>query len=341
MRSRVSSFIGWSLACFVLSTALPGALLAEELDAGQPGSTLAQASAHFAAAQALYERGAFTEALAEFSASQALVSSPNSRLYRARCLREMGELVSAHAEYASAVLEAGERAVTEPRYAATQRAATEERAALRQRLAFVVVTMPAEVPAASLYVGSKVVASAAWGHELALAPGRVEVRAEAPGRRAFALEVDLHAGKTRRITIDLSRREPSLVAAEHDRGARGFSPFATSLRQWGFVSGAVGVAGLVTWGAFGAAASSRYDDLEKQCLGRCDASRADDIAAGRRESAVSTIGLVAGVAGIAAGAALYAVDVSSLRTWLAPSETSAATLELELSPGGAILGGTF
>jgi hypothetical protein len=97
----------------------------------------------------------------------------------------------------------------------------------------------------------------------------------------------------------------------------------------------------VTWGVFGVAASSRYDDLEKQCLGRCDASRADDIAAGRRETTMSTLGLVTGVVGIAAGATLYAVDLLPLRSWLTTSRASAATLDLKFSPIGAGVGGTF
>jgi hypothetical protein len=100
------------------------------------------------------------------------------------------------------------------------------------------------------------------------------------------------------------------------------------------------VAGLVTWGVFGAAASSRYDELKRRCLGRCDSSRADDIAAGRRESAVSAVGLTTGIVGLAVGATLYAVDVFPPGTWLTPTRTS-ATLGIEPTLGGIALGGAF
>lgn len=339
MRGRRALSSRWLLAPLVLSVALARAAHAEPV-VEPAASTLAQASARFAAGQAAYERGAFKEALAEFSASQALVASPNSRLYRARCLRELAELDKAYAEYAKVVLEAGERAVAEPRYAETQRAASAERAALRARVAVVTVTMPPDAPEATLQVGSQTVAPSAWGHELVVAPGLVEVRAEAPRRRAFAAHVELRAGEARGVTVELPLHEPALPAA-HATGARTYSPFATPLRRWGFVSGAVGLAGLVTWGAFGAAASSRYDELKRRCLGRCDSSYADDVAAGRRESAVSAIGLTTGVVGLAAGAALYAADTLPLRAWLAPPRTSSAALGVELTLGGVALGGTF
>ncbi|MEI8255118.1 MAG: hypothetical protein WCJ30_05535, partial [Deltaproteobacteria bacterium] len=97
-----------------------------------PSVSLAQTS-NEAVAQLRFQRGRdlfnahqYTEALAEFQATVALVPSPNTRLYLARCFHELGRNAEALLEYRHAAAEAADRANTESRYAATRDAARDE-----------------------------------------------------------------------------------------------------------------------------------------------------------------------------------------------------------------------
>jgi tetratricopeptide (TPR) repeat protein len=90
----------------------------------------ADAEARFFAGQKLYEGKQYEQALVELRASHAATPSPNSRLYIARCLRELGRTAEAASEYAQAVLEAAERFGADAKYEGTLKAAAAERAAL-------------------------------------------------------------------------------------------------------------------------------------------------------------------------------------------------------------------
>src|SRR4051812_38442643 len=94
------------------------ALLASEPARAEGGAAsaarveAADAEALFFGGQSLYDKGAFAAALVAFRASHARIASPNSSLYVARCLRELGRPAEAYDEYARAMREAGDRLVT-------------------------------------------------------------------------------------------------------------------------------------------------------------------------------------------------------------------------------------
>jgi tetratricopeptide (TPR) repeat protein len=100
-----------------------------------------QAQLRFKQAKELYEAGQLRQALNEFRESRAIVASPNSRLYIARCLRDLGQLVEAYSLFGRTVVEAVELARLEPRYSRTAEAARNERALLEKRVGFVKVTV--------------------------------------------------------------------------------------------------------------------------------------------------------------------------------------------------------
>jgi hypothetical protein len=111
-------------------------------------------------------------------------------------------------------------------------------------------------------------------------------------------------------------------------------------------SGGVGVVGLAMWGIFGSAASSRFDDLERKCAGRCDSFYQDDVDAGRRETAMSTVGLVIGVLGVAGGVTFFTIDYMNRKSaGNSQSSGGGATISVGVapSPGGSYVtvGGVF
>ncbi len=269
------------------------------------GAPEADAEARFFEGQRLYEAGDYVGALEPLRASYALVKSPNSHLYVARCLRGLGRLVEAYDEYGAVVLEAGERAGDAAKYAATQRAASEERAALRAQLAFVTLSPPPAVRGVTITLGGEVVEAGRYEREIVVHPGTLAVRADAPGRRPFDAALSLKPGDSLRVAIALPLLPPPASApraAEPDRHLAPPGPLAIA-------AAGVGVGGLVTWGVLGVVASSRHDELATRCRGRCPSSLQGDIDAGRRESFVSGAGLVVGLVGLAGGGALWALGI--------------------------------
>ena len=84
----------------------------------------------FASARALFNAGKVAEALPLFRDVYARSSSPNARLYVARCLRKLGRNPEAYDEMEATLREATKRAETEPKYAQTRDSAAAELALL-------------------------------------------------------------------------------------------------------------------------------------------------------------------------------------------------------------------
>lgn len=295
--------------------------------AAHAAPALADATARFAEGQSLYDAGSYEKALAAFSASYAIAPSPNSRLYVARCLRQLGRLPAAWAEYGRVAEEATARAAADVRYAATADASREERAELRSRLGFLRVTMPVDAARATLTISGELVSPSRWGEEIAVPAGAVEVRAISPGRRAFVLATRLGGGDVREVHVELpATPAPSLATAPAPADAH-------PLRTVALVGAGIGLAGMATWAIFGVAASRRYTDLALSCGGPCPPDRAGEIDAGRRESTAASIGLGVGVAGLTGGVALFLAD----RFHVQP----APPVSVGVAPGAISVGGAF
>jgi hypothetical protein len=267
--------------------------------AAAPVVDAAEAEARFRRGQQLYADKKCQDALVELRASHAAAPSPNSRLYIARCLRDTGATAKAYDEYAQVILDAADRVAQADKYAETQKAASRERVALRERIATVVLTVPAGVAGTRVFVGAEELPAERWASEVHLVAGPVTVRAEAPGRAPFSQSITLAAGAAERVTVELA---PAPVVTRAP--ASGLGP----MRPIAYATAGVGVVGFILWGALGEKASSRYDGLLQQCVGRCGSGLQSDVDAGRRETAASEAGLAIGIIGIAAGATLWTVD---------------------------------
>jgi hypothetical protein len=301
----------------------------------------AQAQKEFAEAQKLYQKNRCDEALPKLERVLEATGSPNARLYVARCLRQLGKLPEAYDAMTETVRTADARASEDEHYAETRSAAAAERAALESKIVRVVIAAADAPDGLSVEVNGKPLAIERLGETIALAPGKLSLRATAPGHRDFERKLDLKAGASITVAIALHPEgapvkpaaaagaspepQPDEQAPTRDAatGGGGFG-----LRGWGWVTLGVGVAGLATFGVAGSMANSRFDDLEQECGGPCPASKQGDIDDGRRLDLIANIGLGVGIAGVVAGTTMIL---------LGGSKKEAAALKISPSASGATL----
>jgi hypothetical protein len=248
----------------------------------------------FAEGRDAYVDQDYALALDRFRASHALVPSPNSRLFIARCLRELGQFSAAYAQYE--ILERETEA--SEKYEKTHEAAAAERAALDERVARVAIGLPADVEDAEVTVNGKKVDRALIDEPMVVTAGKVEVEVTAPGRKPYRWAGLISAGETRDLDVRVPLKNPPPPPPPPPEEGTDLRPFAIGAAGLGAVN-------LALWGILGVAAANRHADLEEQCGGRCTARFQDEVDAGRRETLLSSVGLVVGVIGIAGGVTLW------------------------------------
>ena len=106
-----------------------------------------------------------------------------------------------------------------------------------------------------------------------------------------------------------------------------------SLKTWAYVAGAVGVAGLATYGVFGFLNNGIYSDLASECPnGDCPPSLESNIDKGRKYQLISFVGLGVGVVGLGVGATLFFLD---------SGQEQAPQAAVYVGPGSLHLRGSF
>lgn len=294
-----------------------------------------QAQARFVRGKQLFEAKKYADALQEFRASHEIVASPNTRLYLARTLRELGKIVEAYVELGRTEVEARELAREDPRYGKTGEAARAERDALKQRVGFVTVRIDHPEDTTKLVVGNEEIRREGWQEPIPAMPGTTEVRVETAGRTPVTGTVTLEAGQTKPLALDAASGAKIADAAPPSEPAPApppAEPEKKSLRPFAFVAGGVGVAGVATFAIFGLMAKGTHDDLASRCPnGACPNDPASDVNKGKSQQTVANIGLVVGVVGIAAGVTLFVLEPKST----APSMSAA------IGPGRLSLEGKF
>lgn len=308
-----------------------------------------KAQALFKKGHTLYEAKKYNQAVVEFRASYAAVPSPNSRLYIARSLRQMGELRDAYLEFDAVVEEAAAKAATEARYAKTQEQATVERDELTGKIAMVTVTVAHPESAGTLQIGGKEVPRERWGKPFPATPGPVEVVLTSKAGAPVQENLTLAAGDKRDVTLDAQpgggagngSGAGSGSGSEGDDGvsieASGPSSRA-GLRPYAYIAGGVGVVGLGLFTVAGLMASSTYSDLSETCGGPCPPDRQDDVDAGKTQQTLANVGLIVGAVGIAAGATLFVLSVTGGSS---SEKDSASSSQLVIGPSYAGLRGHF
>lgn len=297
------------------------------------------AQQRFTRGTALYDARDYPRALEEFRASIELYGSPNTRLYLARTLRELGRLDEAVPEFERAVREAGDRARIDPRYAQTRDAAQAELLQVEPRVGRLTLTIP-DVPAgASIRVNQRAVPVAALGIAMPVMPGAVTITIDAPGFEPEERRTEVAAGREATVGVVLRRSAPAEGTAEVVPIPRPAAPPAMAPsprrgppRSLAWIGAGVGVVGFAGFAAFYALASGRYDDLGARCAaGGCATIAQSDVDEGRTFQALTNVSLGLGIAGAAAAVTLFALGRS----------TEPPPVQVAVGPRGVSLGGSF
>ncbi len=303
--------------------ALSTASAAGQSTAERAPEVVREATALFTSGSELYRKKSYGEALDALQRSHALVPSPNSALFVARCLRELGRTVEAVAEFAEVEREAAaDAAGSDGRYAETAKAAASEAADLRGELGTINVHTRHLPPGGVVLVDGAPVTLKDDGYQAYHAPGGVTVTFRAPPAPDVVRAVRLRAGAQFDVDLDLAP-----VALPPPAPARpGWLVPAV------VAAGGLGVVGIAMSIGFGVSSRATFNDLQSTCGSRCtSAAQQDEIASGKRNQTISNVSLGIGLVGAAVGGVVL---------WMGLS-TRAPVTSLEVGPARVSLGGRF
>lgn len=319
----------------VLTLPLLAALALAAVPASAQDNT-AFAQQRFTRGAGLYEQRSFAPALDEFRASLALYGSPNTRLYVARCLRELGRLDEALPEFERAMREAGDRASTDPRYAATRDAAQTEMLAIAPRVGRLTLTIPDAPAGVVVRVNDREIPREALGVAFPVMPGALRIVVESVEHETETRTTEVAAGREVTVGVVL-RRRPRAVEGQTEL-QRPVVPVAPPpsrgvSRNLAWIGFGVGAAGLISFAAFGAAAGGTFSDLQTRCGNApCPPSEQGTVNQGRTFTTAANVSLGVGIAGVVAGVVLLIVG----RSPSAPPRVS-----LQVAPDSLGLAGVF
>lgn len=297
----------------VLTLPLLAALALAAVPASAQDNT-AFAQQRFTRGAGLYEQRSFAPALDEFRASLALYGSPNTRLYVARCLRELGRLDEALPEFERAMREAGDRASTDPRYAATRDAAQTEMLAIAPRVGRLTLTIPDAPAGVVVRVNDREIPREALGVAFPVMPGALRIVVESVEHETETRTTEVAAGREVTVGVVLRRRPRAVEGqTELQRPVLPVTPPPPRgvSRNLAWIGFGVGAAGLIGFTAFGVAAGGTFSDLQTRCGNTaCPASEQGTVNQGRTLTTAANVSLGVGIAGVVAGVVLLIVGRS-------------------------------
>jgi hypothetical protein len=309
-------FIGCAALLVALSTAPAAGAAPPDPQAVKEATSL------FTKGSELYAKKSYAEALQALEASHKLVSSPNSALFVARCLRELGRVAEAMTEYE----EVGREAAGDPKYAETAKAAASEAADLRATLGQVNVHV-AGMPAGGqvLIDGTPIALNVDRAQQLH-APGDVTVVLRAPPAPDVARLVKIRAGDTVDLELDASPKPPPAPPAR----PAWMVPTLVA-------AGGVGLVGFGLAIGLGVSSRSTFDSLRSTCGSRCTSpDQQNRISSGQSAQTGANVSLAVGLAGVAGAAVVGVMIWRSSR----PQATDASA-SVAFGPGRASIVGRF
>ena len=331
------SFLRASLAMVTALTLSLGSVTSAHAGGVEPAKATPvqreQAQTRFLKGRDLYNAKKYDAALAELSASLDIVASPNTRLYVARCLRDMGRIVAAYAELGRTSVEAKELLRDDNRYEKAAQAATDERAALGKKLGFLDVRITHAGPETTLKVGNDEVRRGGWEEPIPVLPGTSEVLIETPSHPPIRQQVQVAVGQHQSVAVDAAADAGGEASVAAAAPAASEAPETTgpTLRPYFYATAGLAIVGLTTFIVAGSMANSTHSKLEKACgSGPCPPGYEDDISAGKTQQTFANIGLAVFVISAAASVTLFFVG--------SPKKTTPAAASAHVTAGPSFVG---
>jgi hypothetical protein len=296
----------------------------------------------FRAALEQFHARNYSAALPVFQQIVDRTGSPNARLYLARSLRALGRVAEAYEQMSITRRDATAKAETEERYVGTRDASAAELAALEPRVGQVLVVFVEQLTHPKVTINGVELASERIGQPVAVMPGNVTVVAStASGEAAITRRLTINGGQLETLTMSFPQSEganaaPASEAPEPDGAEDESATTGGELRIVGYGVVGLGVAGMVMFGVAGAMANDKFDSVTEACGSRrcTDPAFADDIDSGKTLDTLTNVGLVVGLLGLSAGAALIVFGGPT------DADTQQA-LRVEIAPNGLRVGGSF
>jgi hypothetical protein len=274
-------------AASTISVGAEGVARADDAPAPPHGAaTQTAAQDHYTAGRESYRLGLYGRALEEFERSLDLAPSPNTRLYIARSLRELGRWAEANEQYAATVRDAEQRG---GRYTATRDAASVELADVRVRL---------ERANAGAGAGAKAGAGASAGAGAGAGAG---ANANAAGSANGNANANANGGAGPNAAAPRSADASDASDATAADGAS--SHRGPSTLTW--VAGGVAVAGAASFAVLYGLSGSRFGYLEDNCAHVRTSSCDDARTTGKTEEVAAYAAL--GVAVVAGAITIYSL----------------------------------
>ncbi|MEO7330735.1 MAG: tetratricopeptide repeat protein [Minicystis sp.] len=335
------------LRAALLALAVSSPLVAAEAHALPPkpaGATpddasVKKATAFFVKGSEFYDKSRFALALEQFKQSYAVVPSPNSRFYIARCLAALGDHREAYREYNGVIAEVDARGPGDTKYAKTRDTARQERDDLNAKVALVTITPPAAKLDITVRVGGELVPREQWSTPLPVKPGLVPVEIQIGNQAAAGQSLTLSAGERRAIVLDDTPAVQAATAKANGTDKPRDTGSGSLMRPLAYAAGGVGVLGMVMFAVAGSMSKSTYSSLEEKCgQGPCPSNLQSDISKGKTQQLVANVGLGVGLVGLAAGTTLFLLAPSGKKGDAAPRKAGA---HLELGAGYMGVAGQF
>ena len=196
-----------------------------------------------------------------------------------------------------------------------------------------------DVTAVRVSIDGQLVTDTLDGKAIPLDPGSHALRFEYGDEPAIEQTIIMREGeKARVVTASFAKAraadDSALPADSAPRPSRGAPTSA-------WIAGAVGLAGLATFGVLGAHGMSRRSELEKDCFGRCSQDQVDSI---KTELTAADVALGVGVASLGVSAILFLTSGGSSSEPVT-GKTRAPSVSFGIAPlregGAASVGGRF
>jgi hypothetical protein len=340
----IAAFVAAPLAASIV-VSIPSVALAAPGDKPAPAD-VQKATALFIKGTELFKAKKFGAAIEHFKQSYALVPSPNSHLYIARCLAGLDQARAAWLEFDRV---ADEASTAGAKYAPTHDSAIQERDDLGAKLTIVSVTVPGADGNTAVRIGGYDLPSDHIGRPYPVDAGTFDVIVLGPLRAPARSTITVHVGERRDVTLPLG--PPAAVAVGPAGPQAGAPPEShgkvfTPLRIGAIAAGGVGVVGLILFAAEGAASKSTYNTINTDCGARAGCAGESSsvrsnvtslISTGKSQQTIANVGLGIGLVGVAAGATLLVLSLRKPPSDAAPRPTA----DLVVGPSWAGARGSF